>query len=939
MPQLALAVVGAEMAEGIAAAYGLTAGEAVAFGMTAGQIGFAAGSVAGSVLFAPTAKGYGPRLGDLKAAQATYGSVIPYVEGHPRIGGVIVWASDRREIAATQSSGKGGGSEQTTYTYEQDFLFMLSENVLGAVRRVWRDGELVWTVADDADAASLAASDTSELWDALIFYSGAADQLPDPTYEAVVGVGNAPAYRTRTTVMLKGVKLGGSGQLRNFTFEVVPDAAYTDSVPAFYQLAVGTAYETSCGQQSAIEAQLLAAYNAANDGGWAIADGYPQYVDGVPTVLKLSKVSGDGYYATTQSGVTSGPQSSPTTACHAYVAALAENNPTVENTGPGYFYVSNTDTVCTWGGPIEYFPSHQNTLTIHTTGSYTFYSEDFAYSSCAGSGLALTEPTLQHVVERQCLRAGLSLDDVDASALATRYVRALGVTQISSPRQIIDMLAAAYLFSATESDVIRFTFRGGASVASIPYADLVAEGSAEPLPIAKGNDLELPVQVFVKFSNVLDDYQDGAETSDRLISSGQNTSALELPLGLTPTESKRLADAHLLDAIVGAVRFGPFNLTLDYARLEPADVVTLEDSQGTAFRVRLTKQGKAGGRLACEGVLDDASAMLSEASTSSSGYGNSVGIKLPVDTQALLLDMPIVRDGDSDQGFYVVAKPATDVAFPGAVLLKSADDVTFETAQTMETAGVFGTASTVLGAGVTGVFDEKNSITVDVGAGQLASVTRDVLLNGRGNALLVGDEVIQFRTATLVSAGVYTLTGLLRGRLGTEWAVGTHGAAECVVLLDGALRRVAMSNSELGVAQHWKAVTLGRTAATATSQAFTDQAVGLKPRAPVDLRVARDASGNITVTLQRRTRLATRLIGALGVSCPLGEQDERYQLDVYATSGYATVKRTLSASTPSFSYSAANQVSDFGGNQATVYLKAYQLSAAVGRGYAATAQG
>ncbi len=278
-------------------------------------------------------------------------------------------------------------------------------------------------------------------------------------------------------------------------------------------------------------------------------------------------------------------------------------------------------------------------------------------------------------------------------------------------------------------------------------------------------------------------------------------------------------------------------------------------------------------------------------------------------------------------------------SFPGAALFKSADDVTFETVGTGKLSAVFGTATTTLGAGPLGVFDEKNSVTVDVGAGALSGISRTALLNGTTNRMLVGSEVIQFRDAEMLSAGVYKLTGLLRGQRGTDWAVGAHVADERVVLLNAAVQRVPMSNTEIGVSKHWKAVTLGRSGATASSSAFTNNAVGLKPFAPVDVRVARDASGNVTVTLQRRTRRATRLIGSLGVSVPLGEESERYEVDVFATSGYATVKRTLSATSPSFSYSAADQVTDFGGTQATLYVKAYQLSAAVGRGYARTAQG
>jgi hypothetical protein len=68
----------------------------------------------------------------------------------------------------------------------------------------------------------------------------------------------------------------------------------------------------------------------------------------------------------------------------------------------------------------------------------------------------------------------------------------------------------------------------------------------------------------------------------------------------------------------------------------------------------------------------------------------------------------------------------------------------------------------------------------------------------------------------------------------------------------------------------------------------------------------------------------------------LAEASESYQIDVYADGTYATVKRTITASAPSCVYTSIDQVSDFGANQATLYLKLTQISATVGRGYPLT---
>ena len=63
-------------------------------------------------------------------------------------------------------------------------------------------------------------------------------------------------------------------------------------------------------------------------------------------------------------------------------------------------------------------------------------------------------------------------------------------------------------------------------------------------------------------------------------------------------------------------------------------------------------------------------------------------------------------------------------------------------------------------------FDEANTVTVTLLGGALFSTSEFLVLNG-DNAALLGDEIIQFKTATLVSGTTYILSGLLRGRRGT----------------------------------------------------------------------------------------------------------------------------------------------------------------------------
>lgn len=208
----------------------------------------------------------------------------------------------------------------------------------------------------------------------------------------------------------------------------------------------------------------------------------------------------------------------------------------------------------------------------------------------------------------------------------------------------------------------------------------------------------------------------------------------------------------------------------------------------------------------------------------------------------------------------------------------------------------------------------------------LESRSQLAILNGH-NLAAIGDEMLQFKTATLVEPNKYILSGLLRGRLGTEWATAGHSAAEDFVLIDNRLIKEAMPNALIGLQRLYKGVSIGDSLASTTSQSFTYQANSLKPYAPVHVLGVRDGSGNLTITWVRRTRINGQWTDYVDV--PLGENAEAYEVDVMDGS---TVVRTITASSQSVSYTAAQQTTDFGSSQSVVTVRVFQVSSAVGRG-------
>jgi len=233
------------------------------------------------------------------------------------------------------------------------------------------------------------------------------------------------------------------------------------------------------------------------------------------------------------------------------------------------------------------------------------------------------------------------------------------------------------------------------------------------------------------------------------------------------------------------------------------------------------------------------------------------------------------------------------------------------------------------------MIDKSSVLTVSLIGGELSSVTELAMLNG-ANYFAYGIngrwEIIAAQNCTLQGDGSYILTDLLRGQQGTEWACGLHAVGDKVIALDSSLAFVGASLNSIGSPKTYRGVTLGKTLDSASDMPFTYTGVNLECLSPCYLNGNRNAANDWTLTWIRRTRVG----GAWRdyVDASLGEASEAYEVDLFTDGTYTTVKRTLSGlSSASAIYSSAQQISDFGSNQSTLYLKIYQLSANVGRGY------
>jgi hypothetical protein len=549
--------------------------------------------------------------------------------------------------------------------------------------------------------------------------------------------------------------------------------------------------------------------------------------------------------------------------------------------------------------------------------------------------VADTEIPLGQVLHDICTRAGVANasvaglhDTIDGYVIS----RGSGLGA-SAP------LATAFFLDITEQrGQIRFVKRGkglkGTLLLSSMGARQANTAPITPIDYTKMPPVDLPRQVNIDYSDAALDYQTSTQRAFRDQGAAENITAISLPLVLTADAARRIADNQLWLPWT-ARRGANLNLSDMWIRANPGDLFGIPVA-GQVLPYKLIRMVRGdNGVLAAEFRQEDLIALASDAvGTTGRAVANSVD--LPGVTRLILVDAPIARDADDDTGFYWTVS-AESSGWRGANVLRSADSgVTFSQMGSIGVRAVIGDVSAALPAGPSDLWDRTNTITVVLtfASNTLESVTEDAVLRGAnrawlGNANGQGGEWIQFATATLTAPGTYELSDLLRGRLGTEANIGTHGAGEVFVLATSTeVRRDAFGPADWNVSRLFKPVSILTDAALATAQAFTNTGVGKAPYSPVLITGDRDASDNLTVEWVRRTRLQVPGLGAGPV--PLGEATEAYEIDILDG---AAVVRTLTATTPTVAYTAAQQTSDGLTPGDPVQLRVYQISDVRGRGF------
>lgn len=519
----------------------------------------------------------------------------------------------------------------------------------------------------------------------------------------------------------------------------------------------------------------------------------------------------------------------------------------------------------------------------------------------------LGQLSLADLVTALCAPVGIVPDVSGLNGLVDGYV----LDRVMSPRDALEPLMLAFAFDALESEgAMRFRMRGSPPVITLARDDLAEMEEGKPThSLMRAQETDLPRAALISFIESLSDYRQAAVETRRLSVKSDRVARAELPIVMEQARAQGIADAWVMETWMARERV-EFALPPARLALEPGDTVTL-DLGSRSFDARVIEATDAHTRL-LSAVATDAGLYdivpgpgRGLASSPAPFYGAAV---------LAFMDLPLLTGAETPHTPRVAAyaKP-----WPGTIAIyRGTGDDGFVLNATVGTRAILGETITDFYAGATGRWDEGNLLWVRVYGGELQSRARGDVQNG-ANALAVesadGDwEVVQFANAELIDTNTYKLSGFLRGQAGTEGAMRNPVASGArVVLLNAAVRELALTLDERNLPFNWRygpqRLFQSDPAYVTETRAFAG--VGLRPLSPVHVRAVKDGgTGDLAIAWTRRTRIGGDQWEASDV--PLGEAFERYALDILDG---ATVKRTLTVSSPAAVYAAADQTTDFGG--------------------------
>ena len=559
------------------------------------------------------------------------------------------------------------------------------------------------------------------------------------------------------------------------------------------------------------------------------------------------------------------------------------------------------------------------------------------YTAAWSDNIVSGDPiTLSSVIKSDLAQAGITAamvdtTDIDGILITGRYVDSDDTIaeRIEHILQVFQLDAAAY------DGKITFLRRDNAAPISLDWSEFGAmvpgadagEGFSR-IDVDRPQEVELPRRTSLIYQSADDLHSQATESAERweVSATGEKQTKSRVVMGVD--QAAQTVD--ILHQSQWGQLYGRVEFTLDraYSHLVPGDWIKTTSDEGTQYQIRIVEMENQGnGLILFRGVEDRPANYVSYAKGQRAIDPTQPGAIISGPTILTIADTHNLADGEDVYGLRI-ATTGLYSSWPGGSVYRSIDGgSTFDGWYDAADQGPVGTLETALAASDDLTTKAAEAFTINIGLHfELASVT-DTLFYSRRQLILVGSEVIAFRDAAQDSVtGFWVCSHLLRGLRGTDPAA--HSAGERIVLLSGnGVDFNPLDQSELGATRIYRGVTDGFDEATGADTSH--QYIGKNlTEWPV-------TSASMTGRETRDLVISFRHVGRRGTAFACDHSPHWTGHEVDILSG-GTVLRTLTSTSESavvdVTYSAADQLADFGSYQQSVDVVIYATSSITGRG-------
>lgn len=490
----------------------------------------------------------------------------------------------------------------------------------------------------------------------------------------------------------------------------------------------------------------------------------------------------------------------------------------------------------------------------------------------------------------------------DVSELCRPLVRGFLVAGMYSSADTIRSLQKIYFFDMPEIDgKLRGILRGQDNEATILLSDMV-EGQEVDLETAREQAVEFPRKVHLTYASAESDYTPTKQTSERRSPDIRSQTEITIESAVNHTADDAAQRANIIHTMLWNEMEGYAKFSLDESwwRLCPSNPINLEIRPDQYKRLRIIRSKFTEGTFEIEALVDRKSTYKSEVVGQENIAPTSPQPSLPGDTTWHFMDLPALLTTHDTLIYYAAARGDVDTAWHGAQIQRSVGS-DWQKERDITYAEKMGVAAEAVGSAQGYYIDEVNTIllTMETPNKVPESVTDDDMFSGRG-AWVIDNEIIQVRD-WVAEGNNWRGSYLFRGRLNT--AVASHSIGARIIYL-GNPSAVPVDVSRLDTDLTLRAVSFGGSTGTSGNYTFTGKSQEEWP--PEMLSWSKNGNDWIFNWIPRYP---------LGNSANPIPHSKFYGWILRFTVGSNTFARIIEDTDPTFTYTSAMQVEDFGSNQ------------------------